>query len=159
MMMDLIAHIDGGARGNPGPAAIGVVIADGDGNLLFEEGKFIGHATNNEAEYRALIHLLDVTVHDPVIQSYTGGTLRIHCDSNLVVQQVLGNWKIKEPRLQALYEEVKAKKVDSGMKLRIKHVPREENKDADRLVNSALDAVGNNKKINGDVAEDGYGEM
>jgi ribonuclease HI len=158
--MDLVAHIDGGARGNPGPAAIGVVITDTDGNLLFEEGKYIGHATNNEAEYRALIHLLDVTIHDPVIQSYTGGTLKIHCDSNLVVQQVLVNWKIKEPRLKALWEEVQAKKADSGMQLRIKHVPREENKEADRQVNMALDAANNKEKAKGNIVEgDGYGEM
>jgi ribonuclease HI len=137
--LDLVAFIDGGARGNPGPAAIGVFISDADGNPLFEEGLFIGHATNNEAEYRALIRLLEVAAEDPVIHSYEGGVLRIHCDSNLVVQQILGNWKIKEPRLRDLYDEVQRKKPAAGMKLRIKHVPREENKDADRLVNVALD--------------------
>ncbi|MBU1636976.1 ribonuclease HI family protein [bacterium] len=137
--MDLNAFIDGGARGNPGPAAIGIHICDEDGNPLFEEGTFIGHATNNEAEYKALIRLLEVAASDPVIHSFEGGTLRIHCDSNLVVQQVLGNWKIKEPRLKELYDEVQQKKPVTGMKLRIKHVPREENKDADRLVNEALD--------------------
>jgi ribonuclease HI len=158
--VDLVAHIDGGARGNPGPAAIGVVIADADGNLLFEEGKFIGHGTNNEAEYRALIRLLEVAAIDPVIQSYKGGTLRIHCDSNLVVQQVLGNWKIKEPRLKDLYDEVQRKKPATGMKLRIKHVPREENVDADRLVNSALDGASKNGNSKSKaVEEDGYGEV
>ncbi len=158
--MDLIAHIDGGARGNPGPAAIGVYICDADGNPLFEEGLFIGHATNNEAEYRALIRLLEVAAKDPVIHSYEGGILRIHCDSNLVVQQVLGNWKIKEPRLKDLYDEIQRKKPATGMKLRIKHVPREENKDADRLVNVALDAAAKNGNTKGQAAtEDGYGEV
>jgi ribonuclease HI len=158
--VDLVAHIDGGARGNPGPAAIGVVVSDADGNLLFEEGTFIGHGTNNEAEYRALIRLLEVAATDPVIQSYKGGTLRIHCDSNLVVQQILGNWKIKEPRLKDLYDEVQKKKPATGMKLRIKHVPREENMDADRLVNSALDGVSKNGNSKSKaVEEDGYGEV
>ena len=158
--MDLLAYIDGGARGNPGPAAIGVHICDSDGNPLFEEGLFIGHATNNEAEYRALIRLLEVAAEDPVIQSFKGGALRVHCDSKLVVEQVVGNWKIKEPRLKALYDEVQQKKAATGMRLGIKHVPREENKDADRLVNQALDAAGKNGNTKGKAKEeDGYGEI
>ena len=157
--MDLIAFIDGGARGNPGPAAIGVHICDADGNPLFEEGTYIGHGTNNEAEYKALIRLLEVAATDPVIHSYAGGTLRIHCDSNLVVQQVLGNWKIKEPRLKELYDEVQRKKAATGMQLRIKHVPREQNKDADRLVNQALDNAESNGKTKQSTAKNGYSEF
>jgi ribonuclease HI len=140
--LDLIAHIDGGARGNPGPAAIGVVVKDSHGTLLFEEGSCIGHGTNNEAEYRALIRLLEVSGHDPVIKNSGAKTLRVHCDSKLIVMQVTGEWKIKEPRLRELYEQVQKVKTHVPFVLRIKHVPREENKDADRLVNAALDGKG-----------------
>lgn len=138
--MELHAHIDGGARGNPGPAAIGVVIHDDKGNLLYEEGTYIGHGTNNEAEYRALIRLLEVCATDPVVRNSGAGILRVACDSLLIVNQVLGEWKIKEPRLQELNNEVQQKKRSlNGLTPRIRHVRREENKDADRLVNRALD--------------------
>jgi len=138
--LELLAHIDGGARGNPGPAAIGVVIHDDKGNLLYEEGTFIGHGTNNEAEYKALIRLLEVCATDPVIQASGASILRVACDSLLVVNQVLGEWKIKEPRLQELNAEVQQKKaILNGLTPRIRHVRREENKDADKLVNRALD--------------------
>ncbi|HEY3294903.1 MAG TPA: ribonuclease HI family protein [bacterium] len=137
--MDLIAHIDGGARGNPGPAAIGVVVKDSDGKLLFEEGRCIGHGTNNEAEYRALIRLLEVVGQNPALRESGAKTLRVHCDSKLIVMQVIGEWKIKEPRLRELYDQVQLVKRHVPFVLRIKHVPREENRDADRMVNMALD--------------------
>ncbi|MFZ5432661.1 MAG: ribonuclease HI family protein [Calditrichota bacterium] len=146
--MDLIAYIDGGARGNPGPAAIGVVVRDSHGQTLLEEGVAIGHATNNEAEYRALIHLLEKCASNPVLSRIKAKALRVHSDSTLVVMQVTGYWKIKEPRLRALYEDVQTAKRLVPFELRIRHVPREENKDADRLVNEALDGelnVGGNK--------------
>lgn len=139
--MDLIAHIDGGARGNPGPAAIGVVVKNGHGKVLFEEGQCIGKATNNEAEYRALIRLLEVAGHSAAIRNSGAKTLRVHCDSKLIVMQVTGVWKIKEPRLRELYNKVQAAKMHVSFTLRIKHVPREENKEADRLVNEALDGA------------------
>ncbi len=138
--IELHAHIDGGARGNPGPAAIGVVVHDDKGALLYEEGSYIGRATNNEAEYRALIKLLEVCATDPLIKGSGASVLRIACDSLLIVNQVLGEWKIKEPRLQELYNEVQQKKkLLNGLTPRIRHVRREENKDADKLVNRALD--------------------
>jgi len=139
--LDLIAHIDGGARGNPGPAAIGVIVRDGSGNVLFEEGKAIGRATNNEAEYRALIHLLEKCASDPVLAKNGAKTLRVHSDSTLLVMQITGHWKIKEPRLRELYEKVQDAKRLVPFTLRIRHVPREKNKDADRLVNVALDVT------------------
>jgi ribonuclease HI len=138
--LDLIAHIDGGARGNPGRAAIGVIVRDSAGQVLFEEGVAIGHGTNNEAEYRALIHLLEKSATDPQFRNSGAKKLRVHCDSKLIVMQVTGEWKIKEPRLRELYEKVQEAKKRVPFELRIKHVPREENKDADRLVNEALDA-------------------
>lgn len=139
--MDLIAHIDGGARGNPGPAAIGIVVNDDKGNILFEEGKLIGTATNNEAEYRALIYLLEKAATDPVISKSSAEKLSVHCDSKLLVEQITGKWKIKEPRLQELYNELQIVKSKVPFTLRIKHVPREDNKRADQLLNQALDKV------------------
>jgi ribonuclease HI len=137
--LDLIAHIDGGARGNPGPAAIGLVVRDEKGRVLIEEGKAIGHATNNEAEYRALIHLLERCASDPVILRSGAKRLRVHCDSQLLVHQITGKWKIKEPRLRELYQQVQKLKPLVPFELRIRHVTREKNKDADKLVNQALD--------------------
>jgi ribonuclease HI len=138
-ILDLVAHIDGGARGNPGPAAIGVIVHDAHGKVLFEDGVFIGHGTNNEAEYRALIHLLEMAVSDPQIRNSGAKKLRVCSDSLLVVNQILGLWKIKEPRLRELHGKVMEIKKAVPFELRIRHVPREENKDADRLVNEALD--------------------
>ncbi|MBI5059753.1 ribonuclease HI family protein [candidate division KSB1 bacterium] len=141
-MSDLIAYIDGGARGNPGPAAIGVIVRDEAGQVLYSAGKTIGKGTNNEAEYRALIHLLEMAAIDPTLRASKAESLRIHCDSQLIVMQVLGKWKIKEPRLKELNDQVHALKKKVPFQLRIKHVPREANRDADRLVNSALDGAG-----------------
>lgn len=136
---DLIAYIDGGARGNPGPAAIGVIVRDEQGKTFVEDGVAIGHATNNEAEYRALIHLLERCAGDPSILRSGAKRLRVHSDSLLLVSQVTGVWKIKEPRLRELYDKVQKIKVRVPFELRIKHVEREKNKDADKLVNQALD--------------------
>lgn len=139
--MDLIAYIDGGSRGNPGPAATGVVVYDSQGTLLYEEGKAIGTATNNEAEYRALIRLMELCVIDPVIAESGAKALKVHSDSKLMVEQVTGHWKIKEPRLQELFGELQKAKRKVPFKLRIKSVPREENKYADKLVNQALKMI------------------
>jgi ribonuclease HI len=116
-----------------------VVVKDSDGKLLFEEGRCIGHGTNNEAEYRALIRLLEVVGQNPALRESGAKTLRVHCDSKLIVMQVIGEWKIKEPRLRELYDQVQLVKRHVPFVLRIKHVPREENRDADRMVNMALD--------------------
>lgn len=116
------------------------MIHDDHGTLVYEEGTFIGHGTNNEAEYRALIRLLEVCATNPVVKASGAQILRVACDSQLIVKQVLGEWKIKEPRLRDLHAEVQhAKRQLNGMVPRIRHVRREENKAADRLVNQALD--------------------
>lgn len=139
--MDLIAHIDGGSRGNPGPSAIGIVISDTTGTTIFETGEFVGHGTNNEAEYKALIRLLEVVATDPQLSKLKAKSLSVRCDSTLIVQQVTGKWKIKEPRMRELYEEVQRRKAPLKLALRIKAIPREENTHADRLVNQALDGA------------------
>jgi ribonuclease HI len=130
----LTVNVDGGARGNPGPAAIGVVVRDGGGEVLEERGERIGEATNNVAEYRALLRGIEAA-------AALGATeLELIGDSELVVRQVEGKYKVKNAGIKPLHEEVKRalRDFDSWS---IRHVRRAENADADRLVNAALDSV------------------
>lgn len=123
---------DGGARGNPGPAAIGVSILDENNNIISETEKYIGHTTNNFAEYSALIEALNI------LQDFNVYRVVFYTDSSLVYNQVKGIWKIKSPELKLLNEEAKkmlGKLPDYNFVL----VPREKNKRADQLVNKALD--------------------
>ncbi|MDE2311873.1 MAG: ribonuclease HI family protein [Patescibacteria group bacterium] len=133
--MKLIINTDGGARGNPGPAGIGVVIRDESGQILARHNQYIGKTTNNVAEYRALIlALAEAGKHD-------ADELLVNMDSELIVRQMTGQYKIKEPTLQALAAEVlKLRRQFKNVAFR--HVPREQNKDADLLVNQAIDAAG-----------------
>jgi len=126
-------HFDGGARHNPGPAAIGVVLRDG-GEVVAEVGETIGVATNNVAEYRALLRGIELATEHGATE------LELIGDSELVVQQVGGGWKVKNAGLKELNEEVKRalRDLDSWS---IRHVRRAENADADRLVNQALDGA------------------
>ncbi len=123
---------DGGARGNPGPAAVGVVILDEKDNMISRSGKFIGITTNNVAEYSALIEALELLKE---IDAYR---IVFYTDSNLVYSQIKGLWKIKSPDLKVLNEQAK-KMLYSLPNYDFVHIPREKNKDADRLVNKALD--------------------
>jgi ribonuclease HI len=128
-----ITHSDGGARGNPGPAGIGVVISDETGKELKGIGEYIGETTNNQAEYKALIRALT--------EAAAMGVTEVTCylDSELVVKQLTGLYKIKEAGLQELaMEAIKLKNKFSSVSF--KHVRREQNKRADELVNQALDA-------------------
>jgi ribonuclease HI len=129
-----VVHVDGGARGNPGPAAIGVVVEAADGTVLYAGGETIGVATNNVAEYRALIGGLERARE-------VGATeVDVLADSALVVNQVNGTWKIKEPHLRPLREEA-ARALRAFERSTLRHVRREQNADADALVNQALDAA------------------
>jgi len=131
-MSKLIVNVDGGARGNPGPAAIGVVVRDGDGELLEERGEKIGRATNNVAEYRALLRGIELAaVHG-------AGELELIGDSELIVRQVEGRYKVKDATMRELHAEVKRMLADFES-WSIRHVRREHNAEADRLVNEALD--------------------
>jgi ribonuclease HI len=132
--MKLIVNVDGGARGNPGPAAIGIVIRDGEGNVLEDLGETIGEATNNVAEYKALIRGIEMAVGIGADQ------LEIRGDSELVVKQMLGQYKVKHPDMKPLH--ARAKEALSGVsEWSISHVRREQNSEADALVNQALDAI------------------
>lgn len=133
--MKLIINTDGGARGNPGPAGIGVVIRGESGQILARHNQYIGKTTNNVAEYRALILALAEA------GKLNADELLVNMDSELIVRQMTGQYKIKEPTLQALAAEVlKLRRQFKNVAFR--HVPREQNKDADLLVNQAIDAAG-----------------
>ena len=133
--MKLVVHVDGGARGNPGPAAIGVVISKPDGELVDELGEPIGAATNNVAEYRALLRGVE--------QAAALGAREVELvnDSELIARQLTGAYKVKHPAMKPLFEEAVAalRAFDSWT---ITTVPRAENARADELVNQALDAAG-----------------
>ena len=129
---ELHVHTDGAARGNPGPAAIGVVITTSDGKEVASFGQYIGEATNNFAEYTALVHALRL------LSAFKLDCLRLFSDSDLVVQQLKGNYRVKEPHLKSLYSQV-ISMLGHYREWRIDHVPRERNQEADGLANQALD--------------------
>lgn len=133
-MTKITIFTDGGARGNPGPAAAGIVIKEA-GNTLLEFGEYLGPVqTNNFAEYQAVILALDALKRE----GHAGRELEFKMDSKLVVEQVLGNWKIKEPTLKPLVAKIRALLADFP-KHSFTHIPRAENAEADALVNQALD--------------------
>jgi ribonuclease HI len=132
--MKAILHTDGGARGNPGPAGIGVVLTDESGNVIGEIARGIGVQTNNVAEYEALIAGLELALVKGVTD------LEIKVDSELVNSQIKGEWKIKNDRLRALA--VKARSLMGRFhSASISHVPRDRNADADKLANQGMDAA------------------
>jgi len=127
-----VVNVDGGARGNPGPAAIGAVVQDGDGNVLEERGERIGTATNNVAEYRALLLGIERAAE------LGASELELVGDSELIVRQVKGEYKVKDATMRELHRQAK-----EALRLfpswSIRHVRREQNAEADRLVNVVLD--------------------
>ena len=128
------ANIDGAARGNPGPAAYGVVVRRPDGKTHESLGKYIGRTTNNVAEYYALIAALDYAAASGIRR------LRVYSDSQLIVNQIKGLYKVKHPDLRPLHERAK-KQAASLETFTIQYVPREQNRDADDLANAALDST------------------
>ncbi len=126
------ANIDGGSRGNPGPASYGVVIRDPRGEVVAKLKKYIGRSTNNVAEYYGLIAALDYA------QSHGIRALRVESDSELLVKQMRGQYKVKSAELRPLFERAR-KMAQSFDSFRIDHVYREKNAEADALANEALD--------------------
>lgn len=124
-------HTDGGARGNPGPAGIGYVLAI-DGGPTINGGEYIGEATNNQAEYRALVRGLQVAKEHQVS--------KLHCylDSELVVKQLTGEYRVRHADLRQLYDQAR-RLADTFAQIAFRHVPRAKNATADALVNEALD--------------------
>jgi len=130
---DVVVHTDGGARGNPGPAGIGVVVTDRSGQVLAEIAEGIGHATNNVAEYRAVIAGLERARELGAVR------VRVRADSLLVVSQLAGTWKVKDAGLRPLWARARelAREFE---RVTFEHVRRERNRAADALANRAMDA-------------------
>lgn len=134
-MDDVIIYCDGGSRGNPGEAAYGFVVFNTHKELVYSEGKRVGINTNNFAEYSAVVNALKYvsTLEKKPL------TINFFLDSKLVVEQLSGNWKIKSESLRNLYHTVKTLERSLMVKIKYQHVFREQNKEADRMVNLALD--------------------
>jgi ribonuclease HI len=137
------ANIDGGSRGNPGPASYGVIIRDPRGEVVARLKKYIGRSTNNVAEYYGLIAALDYA------QQHGIRALRIESDSELLVRQMSGQYKVKSPELKPLFERAR-KMAHTFASFKIDHVYREQNAEADALANEALDETSGNpaRKLN-----------
>ena len=132
--MKLVVNVDGGARGNPGPAAIGAVVQGAGGEVLEERGERIGQATNNVAEYRALLLGIERAAE------LGASELELVGDSELIVRQVKGEYKVKDATLRGLHDEV-MRALRPFETWSIRHVRREQNAEADRLVNRVLDGA------------------
>ncbi|HKG02822.1 MAG TPA: ribonuclease HI family protein [Conexibacter sp.] len=133
--MKLVVHVDGGARGNPGPAAIGVVVSDPDGGVVEQLGEPIGETTNNVAEYRALLLGLERA------RALGAEEVEIVGDSELVAKQVNGQYRVKHAGLKPLHAQA-LHALGRFDRWRVRTVPRAQNAAADALVNAALDARG-----------------
>jgi ribonuclease HI len=137
----LTIYCDGGARGNPGPAGVGVVIVETDGQEK-KIGKFIGNKTNNQAEYEAVLYALET-----VIAEYKEiARIDFFLDSELVVKQMNSEYKIKNEQLGSLLIKIRNLIVEHDLEVAFKHIPREKNHHADRLVNQAIDQELKKKK-------------
>ena len=128
----LVAHTDGGARGNPGPAGYGVIIHDGNGSKVAALSQYLGHQTNNFAEYQALIAALEYAVE------HGAAGLKVISDSELMVRQLKGIYKVKDSTLRDLH--ARASQLSRKLeRFEIEHVLRAKNREADELANAAMD--------------------
>lgn len=145
----LFVFTDGGARGNPGPAAIGFIIKDSQGKILKKESKYIGKATNNVAEYQAVIKALEWISHQSSIIHSEGisrsehhqSSIKFFLDSKLIVNQLNGLFKIKNSNLRGLIIKARQLEQEVGGNVSYHFISREKNKEADALVNQALEHV------------------
>ena len=136
----IVIYTDGGSRGNPGPSAFGVLIFDDQKNILKKYSQYIGEATNNEAEYQALIFALKKTKALFGKEQIKKTPVEIMSDSELLVKQMKGEYKILNPRIQPLFLKAWNLRIDFG-KLKFFLIPREKNREADRLVNETLSKI------------------
>lgn len=130
-MKKLIINTDGGARGNPGPAGVGVVFSDLKGDKVAAYKEYIGNATNNVSEYRALILALEKA------KDFSCEEIECRLDSELVVKQLKGEYRVRDEKMKDLY--LKVQKLTFFKPISFIHVPREKNKEADKLANEAID--------------------
>lgn len=133
-MGDIIIHCDGASRGNPGEAGIGYVIADREGVVLKEECDYLGQSTNNVAEYTALVRSLQDSL------KLGARRVKVYSDSELMVKQIKGEYKVKSPGLAPLYRQAK-ELISQFEAFNIIHIPRDRNKQADELANKGIDAA------------------
>lgn len=132
--MTIVAYTDGASRGNPGESGIGIILKDEAGNVLFSGGGYIGSATNNIAEYEALLACLQKAGKMPCKK------LVVHSDSELMVRQVLGRYKVKDKKLQVYHQAVSRYLKAASYEFSIHHVDRSLNREADLLANAGIDA-------------------
>jgi len=131
--MTVFAATDGASRGNPGESGIGVIAKDGDGRVILEISGYIGRTTNNIAEYTALVALLDRMASVPCTR------LEVQSDSELMVRQVNGTYRVKDPKLKKWHAEVQRLRKKAPYEFVLRYVPREQNRDADALANRGID--------------------
>ena len=146
-MKQIIIYTDGGSRGNPGKAGIGVVFCNEQNQIIKKFGEYLGdNLTNNDAEYQAIIFALKKfkSVFGKAIADIT--ELEIRADSELVVKQLNGEYRLTDPKIQQFFIEIWNLKFDFES-VKFKHIPREKNKEADALVNAALDAEAGAKTL------------
>jgi len=145
-MKKIIINTDGGSRGNPGPAAIGIVFFNEKGQKIKEYSEYLGMATNNEAEYKAVIFALQKfkSLFGKKLAKNTD--IELKSDSELLIKQLLGQYKILDSKIQLLFLSVWNLKIDFK-NVKLKLISRERNKEADNLVNEALDNEEKNKKL------------
>lgn len=141
---EISIHTDGGSRGNPGPAACAFVVEDGSG-VLKKGSKYLGRATNNVAEYYGVLIALDWLKHNTEI--FKNKTIIFYLDSELIVRQLTGVYRVKDENLKKLHQEALIKIAGINTKALFKNVRREQNKNADLLVNESLD--GNIQNVSG----------
>ncbi|MCK9409551.1 MAG: ribonuclease HI family protein [Bacteriovoracaceae bacterium] len=135
--MKLNAFTDGASRGNPGDAAIGIVIKSENGATISTKKRYLGTATNNVAEYTALVECIEL-VHSS--ETFNCTELVVHTDSELMARQLNGQYKVKDAGLKVLFNQVKAALAGASFTFSIRHVPRSLNKEADALANEAIDS-------------------
>ena len=140
--MKLIIHTDGGSRGNPGPAASAFVVSDENNKVIASRGVYIGITTNNQAEYLAVANVmvwLNQYLNRAAADSVSGVSLFL--DSELVVNQLTGKYKIKSPQLAQIITQINIAKQKLSVPVNFRYIPREQNKTADQLVNQTLDPL------------------
>lgn len=130
--MTIYAYTDGASRGNPGESAIGIVLKDENGNTIRSAGKYIGTATNNIAEYTALLVCLSM------VQETECRHLIVYTDSELMVRQLSGQYRVKDPALKAMFQEIQDKLSAAKHTFEVRQVARGQNREADEIANRSL---------------------
>jgi len=145
-MRKIIIYTDGGSRGNPGPAAMGVIFCNEKGEAIKKYSQYLGETTNNEAEYQAVIFALKKFKALFGKKLAKNSEIELKSDSELLIRQLNGEYKILEPKIQSLFIAVWNLRLDFK-KIKFKLIPREKNKEADRLVNEVLDSQAKTQKL------------